>query len=304
MRRLREGLLARSDNPKAEMPFLDHLEELRWRILWSLLALIVGGVAGLVLVLYFDVPALLIKPAVDLFGDDFRLLTLSPEANFIILLQLSLLVGLILASPVVIYQLWAFFSPALEDREKRAIVPALLMGLVLFAAGVALAYFVVLELALRFLSGILIDYLEASWTANFYLGFVVKMLLAFGIVFELPVVVLVLSVLGVVTPEFLRTKRRHAFVAILLLASFISPGDMINVTIAMTIPLIALYESSIFLSVLVWRKRETRTQEADPSPPDDAVAAGDDDEAGSDVTPYNHGDPAGGGAPAKPDGEG
>ncbi|MYJ17313.1 MAG: twin-arginine translocase subunit TatC [Gemmatimonadetes bacterium] len=304
MRRLREGLLARSDNPKAEMPFLDHLEELRWRILWSLLALILGGVAGLVLVLYFDVPELLIRPAVDLFGEDFRLLTLSPEANFIILLQLSLLVGLILASPVVIYQLWAFFSPALEDREKRAIVPALLMGLVLFVAGVALAYFIVLELALRFLSGILIDYLEASWTANFYLGFVVKRLLAFGIVFELPVVVLVLSVLGIVTPEFLRTKRRHAFVAILLLASFISPGDMINVTIAMTIPLIALYESSIFLSVLVWRKRDAREQEADSSPPDGAVAAEDGDEAGADVTPYNHGDPAGGSAPATPDGDG
>ena len=304
MRRLRDGLLASSDNPKAEMPFLDHLEELRWRILWSLLALIVGGVTGLVLVLYFDVPALLIKPAVDLFGEDFRLLTLSPEANFIILLQLSLLVGLILASPVVIYQLWAFFSPALEDREKRAIVPALLMGLVLFVAGVALAYFVVLELALRFLSGILIDYLEASWTANFYLGFVVKMLLAFGIVFELPVVVLVLSVLGIVTPEFLRTKRRHAFVAILLLASFISPGDMINVTIAMTIPLIALYESSIFLSVLVWRKRDAGDQEADSSPPDGTVAAEDGDETGADITPYNHGDPAGGSAPAKPHGDG
>ena len=304
MRRLRDGLLARSDNPKAEMPFLDHLEELRWRILWSLLALIVGGVAGLVLVLYFDVPALLIRPAVDLFGEDFRLLTLSPEANFIILLQLSLLVGLILASPVVIYQIWAFFSPALEDREKRAIVPALFMGLVLFVAGLALAYFIVLELALRFLSGILIDYLEASWTANYYIGFVVKMLLAFGIVFELPVVVLVLSVLGVVTPEFLRTKRRHAFVAILLLASFISPGDMINVTIAMTVPLIALYEFSIFLSVLVWRKRKASPREADPSPPEDAVATGDGDEPAADVSPYGHGDPAGGSAPAKPDGEG
>lgn len=304
MRRLREGLLARSDNPKAEMPFLDHLEELRWRILWSLLALIVGGVAGLVLVIYFDVVDLLLRPALELFGEDFKLIYLAPEAPFFILLQLALAVGLVLASPVVIYQVWCFFSPALEDHEKRAIVPALFLGLVLFIAGVAMAYFIAFPLALRFFSGILTNILSPEIAATPYFGFVVKLLLAFGILFELPVVVLVLSVLGVITPQFLRNKRRHAIVAILLLASILSPGDLINVTIIMTVPLLALYEGSIFLSVLVWRKRETRTQEADPSPPDDAVAAGDDDEAGSDVTPYNHGDPAGGGAPAKPDGEG
>lgn len=301
MRRLREGLLAKGDNPKAEMPFLDHLEELRWRILWSLLALIVGLAAGLVLVLYFNVVELLRRPAVDIFGDDFQLSILSPEGNFFILLQLALLVGLILASPVIIYQTWCFFSPALEAREKRAIVPALLLGLVLFLAGVALAYFIVLPLALGFFVNILSDILVPSWTATHYIRFVVRMLLAFGIVFELPVLVLVLSVLGVVTPKFLRTKRRHAFVAILLLASFISPGDMINVTLLMTVPLIALYEFSIFLSVLVWRKREANEQPADSTPPEDSVAAKDGDGAGTDPTPYDHGDPAQGSAPAKPD---
>ena len=179
-----------------------------------------------------------------------------------------------------------------------------MMGLVLFLAGVALAYVVVLPLALRFFVGILSDILVASWTATDCLGFVVKMLLAFGIVFELPLVVLVLSVLGIVTPDFLRNKRRHAFVAILPLASFISPGDMINVTILMTVPLIALYEFSIFLSVLVWRKRDAGEEEADASPPNGAVAVEDGDEAGTEVTPYNHGDPAGGSAAATPDGDG
>lgn len=303
MRRLHDGLLARSDNPKAEMPFLDHLEELRWRILWSLLALIVGAVAGLILVLYFNVVELLRRPAVEIFGDDFQLIILSPEGNFIVLLQLALLVGLVLASPVVIYQAWCFFSPALEDRERKTIVPALLMGLVLFLAGVALAYFIVLPLALRFFVGILSEILVPSWTATDYLGFVVKMLLAFGIVFELPVVVLVLSVLGVITPEFLRTKRRHAFVAILLLASFISPGDMINVTILMTLPLIALYEFSIFLSVLVWRKRDARKDQVDASPAEHTVAAGG-DVPKADATPYDHGDPVRTETPPGPDDEG
>ncbi len=294
MKRLRDGLLARSDNPKAEMPFLDHLEELRWRILWSLLALIVGAVAGLILVVYFNVVELLRRPAVELFGDDFQLIVLSPEGNFIVLLQLALLVGLVLASPVVIYQAWCFFSPALEKSEKKAIIPALYMGLVLFLAGVALAYFI-LPFALKFFVGILSEILVPSWTATHYIGFVVKMLMAFGIVFELPVVILVLSVLRVVTPDFLRTKRRHAFVAILLLASLISPGDMINVTIAMTVPLIVLYEFSILLSVLVWRKREAREareDRADPSPAEHTVAADGGGAPSSDATPYDHGDPA------------
>jgi len=168
MKRLREGLLGKGDNPKAEMPFLDHLEELRWRILWSLLALVICAVVGLVLVLYFDVVSLLVRPAVRLFGDDFRLLTLAPETQIIVLLQLALLVGLVLASPVIVYQTWAFFSPALEDHERRAMVPSLIMGLVLFLGGVALAYFIVLPRSLRFLAGLLIQYLEPSWTANYY----------------------------------------------------------------------------------------------------------------------------------------
>ena len=303
MKRLREGLLARGANPKAEMPFLDHLEELRWRILWSLLAVIVGLVAGLVLILYFDVAEILRRPAMELFGDSFQLIVLTPEGNFIFLLQLALAVGLVLASPVVIYQVWCFFAPALEAREKRAIIPALMMGLVLFILGVALAYFIVLPLALRFFVGILSDLLVPSYTATGYMSFVVRMLLAFGIVFELPVVVLILSVLGVITPKFLRTKRRHAFVAILVLASLISPGDMINVTLMMTVPLIALYEFSILLSVMIWRKRESREEEADPTPPEESVAT-DEGEVSADATPYDHGDPAGGDTDLKPDDEG
>ena len=304
MRRLREGLLARSDNPKAEMPFLDHLEELRWRILWSLLAAFVCTLAALGLAYYFNVVGLLMAPGREIFGEDWRPIYLAPGGGFFLYLQVSLTLGLLFASPVIVYHVWGFFSPALEKQEKRAIVPALYMGLVLFLAGVALAYFIALPISLRFLVGFQIESLTPNYTATGYIGFVVQLLLAFGIVFELPVVVLLLSVLGLITPAFLRTKRRHAIVAILLLASILSPGDVIQITILLMIPLLALYEFSIFLSVLVWRKRETRTQEADPSPPDDAVAAGDDDEAGSDVTPYNHGDPAGGGAPAKPDGEG
>lgn len=299
MRRLRDGILARGENPKAEMPFLDHLEELRWRILWSLLAVIIGAAIGLGVVKYFEVIELLIAPAREIFGEEYRLIYLAPTGGFFLYLQVSLTVGFLLAFPIIAYHIWSFFSPALEKREKRAIVPALYMGLVLFLTGVALAYFFALPITLRFLVGFQTGSLLASYTAPGYIGFVVKLLLAFGIVFELPVVVLVLSVLGVVTPKFLRTKRRHALVGMLVVASLISPGDAINVTIILMVPLMALYEFSILLSVMVWRKRD-REQEADPTPPEDSVAT-DDDGVSDDAAPYGHGDPAQGDTDLKPE---
>ena len=287
MGRFRDGLLSRGGrNPKAEMPFLDHLEELRWRILWSLLALILGVAAGLFLVTNpsIDVMQILLDPAQDLFGGEWLPQALSPTDHFFVLLKVSLWIGLILASPTLVYQAWSFLAPALEKHEKRAIVPALYMGIVLFLVGVAVAYFIVLPVSLRFLVGIGTEFMTQGWTANLYYGFIVKLLLAMGFVFELPVVILVLSVLGLVTPRFLRTKRRHAIVAGTIVASMISPGDVLVATVVMTGSLILLYEFSIFLSVLVWRKRVERDREPEASAvPVDAVAT---------ATPYSHGDPA------------
>ena len=287
MGRFLDGFFARTGgNPKAEMPFLDHLEELRWRILWSLLAVILGCAAGLFLVTNpnIDVMQILLDPAQDLFGEEWLPQALSPTDHFFVLLKVCLWIGLILASPTLVYQAWTFLAPALEKHERRAIVPALYMGLVLFLAGVAMAYFIVLPVSLRFLIGIGTEFMTQGWTANLYYGFIVKLLLAMGFVFELPVVILVLSVLGLVTPRFLRTKRRHAIVAGAILASMISPGDLLLATVIMTGSLIVLYEFSIFLSVLVWRKREGSDREPGAAPPPEAAVAV--------PTPYNHGDPA------------
>ncbi len=304
MDRLRDGLLARlRSNPKAEMPFLDHLEELRWRILKSLAALVVGTAAAVFLIMYYNVADLLIRPAHMVLGEEFKLINLSPPETFIVLLQMSLILGFVFASPIVFYHVWVFLAPALEKHERRAIVPALWMGLVLFAGGVLVGYYA-LPYAIRFFAGILADQIEPSYTASFYLGFVVKVLLGFGVVFELPVVVLVLSVLGLVSPLFLRRKRRYAIVVLLLVACLFSPGDFSVVTVLLLGSMIILYEFSIFLSVLVWRGRLRREHEGEQTSasPEDSVAedAPDDD---PEPTPYEHGDPAGGSAPAGPEGE-
>ena len=232
------------------MPFLDHLEELRWRVLWSLLAVVLGFAAGLFVVTSpkVDVIGLLLDPGRELFGGEWLPQALSPTDHFFVLLRVSLWIGLVLASPTIVYQAWSFLAPALERHEKRAIVPALYLGLLLFLGGVAAAYFVVLPVSLRFLIGIGTGFMTEGWTANLYYGFVVKLLLAMGFVFELPVVLLVLSALGLVTPRLLRSKRRHAIVAGAVLASLISPGDMLLATVIMTGSMILLYELGILLS--------------------------------------------------------
>jgi len=247
------------------MPFLDHLEELRWRIFKAAGALMVATLLGFYLISRFNVLELIVLPVRPYLPEEGRLNYLSPVTPFFFLLKTSVLTGLILAFPVVLYQVWAFLSPALEKREKRVIVPALYGGLVLFAAGVLLAYEVALPVSLRFLLGLQSEILQPMLTADEYLSFVVRLLVAFGVIFELPVVVLILSVLGLVTPRFLRSKRRHAIVIITVLASILSPGDLIMVTVIMMVPLIFLYELSILLSAMVYRRRE-EAEEVRPSP--------------------------------------
>ncbi len=248
------------------MPFLDHLEELRWRILWALIALVVATGIGLGLVYYFPVLELLVAPIRTAWEDpSLQLIYLSPADPFFVLLKLGIFVGLILAFPIVVYQIWAFLSPALEKREKRAVVPALYLGLVLFLGGVALAYYVALPVTLEFFQRFFTESLQGQLEINATIGFIVKLLLAFGAVFELPVVILGLSVLGLVTPAFLRDKRRHAIVLITVLASFITPGDAITLTIMMMLPLVLLYEFGILLSVGVYRGRRKREQEFEAS---------------------------------------
>jgi len=240
-------------NP-AEMPFLDHLEELRWRLIWSLGTAFVGAIVGFVLVKEFNVLGMLVEPLKP-FLTDGKVHYTSPTDPFFITMKLGIITGLLLASPVIVYHIWAFLSPALLPSEKRAIVPALYFGLVLFAAGVAMAYYIVLPATLAFTMSFQTEVMEQTIMVKDYLSVVVRLLLAFGFVFELPVVILALSVLGVVTPQFLAEKRRYAIAGIAILSSVITPGDVITVTLMMMIPLIGLYEISIVLSRIVTRKR-------------------------------------------------
>ena len=170
-------------------------------------------------------------------------------------MKLALYVGFLLTVPILLYQLWAFVAPAVGDMGRAFTYTIISLASALFLAGVAFGYFVVLPIGTQFLLNWDTDRFDPIITAQSYLPFVTRFLLAFGIVFELPVVILILSALGLVTPEFLASKRRHAVAGITILAAVLTPGDVITVTIMMMAPLVLLYELSILLSRVVTRRR-------------------------------------------------
>ena len=238
-----------------EMPFLDHLEELRWRIIWSLAALIVGVAVAFVVVWKFHVLVWLQGPMLPYLHGR-RLVYTHPGDGFSILIQTAIMAGVVIALPVIIWQVYAFLSPALHRHEKRIAIPVILGAVLLFIGGAALAWYFVLPMTLRFLSGLGDEAFDQMITASEYFGFVSSMVLAMGAVFELPIAILLLSFFGLVTPKFLAKFRRPALLGSYVAAAIITPGDLFITSIALMVPLYMLYELSIILSFLVVRRKE------------------------------------------------
>lgn len=243
---------------QAEMPFLDHLEELRWRLFKMALAIAIG--VGIAFTLLFtkqiDIVALLSRPVQPYLQS--KLMVTHPSDLFDIVMNASIALGLIAASPVIVWQIWGFLSPALYGHEKKIVIPTLVGATLLFLAGMVLAYVFVLPVTFQFLFGFQSAAVEIKPTVHEYFGFVMAMCLAFGAVFEMPIVILILSVFGIVNPRFLAKYRRHAFVGCLVAAALITPGQDPWSLFLLTAPLYFLYELSIVLSRVVYSKRAKR----------------------------------------------
>jgi len=239
-----------------EMPFLDHLEELRWRILRSLGAIVVGFGLGLWLVQRFQLVNLLKQPiAPYLTGAGGKLIVTSPTEPVMIVFKLGFVVGLVLASPIILWQLWAFLAPALYSREKRALVPALFAGLVLLLTGAGVAYVFVVPQALRVLFSFQTEAIQPFITYDNYFDFVLQVVLALGLSFELPLVIIILAWLDVIGPADLARFRRFAVVGSCIAGALLSPGTDLVSMIMMTIPLLLLYEVGYAGSVIIHRRR-------------------------------------------------
>lgn len=247
--------------PAGEMPFLDHLEELRQRLFRSLGAVVVGFAAGLWLVDQFGLVSLLKAPIAP-FLPDGKLVVLSPTEPLLITLKLGFLTGLVLASPVILWQLWAFLSPALYAREKKAIIPALFAGLGMFLLGGAAAFFVVVPKALGVLMGIQSEAFTSMITYEKYFSFVIQLVLAMGLSFEVPLLMILLAALGVTTPALYARYRRWAIVLSFVAGAVLSPGGDILTMAMLTVPLLLLYEVGVSGAHLAHRRRLRRAATA------------------------------------------
>jgi len=206
-----------------QMTLVEHLDELRRRLFVCIGAIAVGSIVGFIL--WERVLGLLLLPMPRVPGSltNGKLLLTDPGEGFMLALKLAIAVGLVLALPVVLYETWAFIAPALTRREKRYALPFTLLGVVLFATGVALG-FVVLRWPLDFLMTFGGSNFDYAIKADSYFTFVAYFLLAFGIVFELPLVLTFMSLVGIVNSRLLRQKRMYILFGLWFLSCFITPG--------------------------------------------------------------------------------
>jgi sec-independent protein translocase protein TatC len=227
-----------------EMSLVDHLVELRNRLVKVIIAVVLGSVVGW----FFWVPIrdLLLRPLPPRpDGTPAMVQVLAPGDAFVIALRIAIVVGIILAMPVILWQVWAFVAPGLTDSEKRTVRPWIPLALVFFAIGVGLAY-VVLPFAMGFLLGFTDDRLVGNLAAGPYFDFVTTMFLAFGLIMEFPIVLYGLSRVGIVTSQRLVASRRMAILGIAIFAAAITPGTDLVSPFALGGTMYLLFEGTIF----------------------------------------------------------
>lgn len=247
--------------PETKMPFLEHLEELRFRILWCLAAIAVGFVVCWI----FKEPIFRVFtfPLLDALPQGERIIfTGLPEA-FFTYLKLSFLGGVVIAVPVIIYHAWGFLAPGLYEKEKKAFVFIIFSSSIFFVAGSLFGYFVVFPYGFRFFLSFSGDVLRALPTMREYLSLASRLLIGFGLVFELPVVVYFLARLGIVSAAMMRRYRAAAIVIIFTLAALLTPPDPVT-QLMMAGPLWLLYEVSVLVAATVGPKVTAEEEEEEP----------------------------------------
>ena len=242
-----------SDDALKDMPLTEHLVELRSHLIkiMVVVAVIFLGLVGFSRELY----DIISEPLVEILPTASTMIAIDPVANFMAPIRLTLLTSAFFAMPFILYQIWAFVAPGLYRHEKRIAIPILLSSILLFYTGVAFAYFVVLKRALSFLITFSPSSVVPMTDIESYLSFVTKLLMLFGITFEVPVVVLILAVTGVVSVATLADKRRYVIVACFAAAGVMSPPDVPSMFL-LAVPMILLFEIGLFLArVLVKEKK-------------------------------------------------
>ena len=229
-------------NNNSDMAFIDHLEELRWRILKSLGSILVMAVLTFN---FADYLVYILTAPADNRG--IGLQTLTPQGMFILKWNLAIIGGFILSIPVITIQIWKFVSPGLYNRERKILLPLILTVFLCFILGAIFAYMVILPFSLNFFASMVTDNVQNNFSINYYFSFVLALIIGSGVIFEMPVASFLFSSIGIITPSFLRRFRREAIMVTVILSAIITPPDPISLII-MSIPMVVLYEISILVS--------------------------------------------------------
>ncbi len=257
-------------DPTASMSFLDHLEELRWRILKGMVGVVLGIIVAFIF-RDFIIREFILGPA----REDFFMYQIMPidavnlslisrrlPGQFFTYWGTLIITGIIIGSPILIYQLWSFIEPALESGAKLKTFFNAIFITFFFLLGVAFGYFILVPFAVQFFTQFVIsDVISNEFDINEYFISVAIWTLACGVIFQIPVVSYYLSKVGLLTPEIMRTYRRHAIVAVMILSAFLTPPDPVS-QMMIAVPLIILYQFSITLSKFANKQRKKQMEKA------------------------------------------
>jgi len=235
-----------------KMSFLEHLDELRMRIIRGLIAIVVGFLVAVVFI--SEIFRFIMQPLQAALPEGGRLIYTEPTEAFILQLKMAALVGLLLALPILLWQIWAFVSPGLYSNEKRLALPFVFSGTLCFVAGVLFSHYVVFPAAWMFFAGFGTDYLEFMPRVAPIFSLYVRMALGLGAVFQIPTLVMFLARIGLVTPRLLARNTKYALLAVFVVAAIITPGQDPLSQVLVAVPMMALYVLSIGVAWIFQRR--------------------------------------------------
>ncbi len=247
-----------------KQPFMSHLEELRKRLIACAISV---GVAFVIAYIFSErLFQLLVLPLKRVMPEDEQLIFTNLPEMFIAYLKVAFIAGILVAAPFIFYQIWLFVAPGLYQKEKGYLIPFVVFSTILFVGGALFGYFVVFPFGFKFFMGFSNEYVKALPSVKQYLSFSTKLLFAFGMVFELPVVIFFLAKMGIVTPAYLRKKRKYAILLAFVFGAILTPPDVMT-QLMMAVPLVLLYEIGIVVARLARKKKdEDKEGESQKSP--------------------------------------
>ena len=261
---------------KKEMSFFDHIDELRKHLMKSMIAVIVLAIIAFIYMDFIFHEILMAPSRPDFFtfrilcqyfdfcvgNMNFTLMSRTMTGQFSMHIMTAIIAGLIAAFPFIVYQIWAFIAPALHEKERRNVKGVVFGVSILFFIGILFGYYIIAPLAINFLANYQLDpSIENNFDVSSYISTLSMMALGGGIIFQLPVVVYFLSLMGIMTPMVMRHYRRHAILVMAVIAAIVTPSPDMLSQMLMLIPMLLLYEGSIFVRAIVYKRKLKEAEE-------------------------------------------